>query len=164
MGLPRKWMPACPGGQPFPPTHRTPHPSGPLQTPLPHDSPESPPYRSPKGPGHRQPHGCLGTALGSASHWAWQHRGSAGPAPSPRGSSLRVAAKTSEGLKVTRPRGWQGLNSGAPKSSRVRVSDWQDSPGGSGRTWAPTPGQSEEVMKVVSRECVCGGAREGSAG
>lgn len=104
------------------------------------------------------PHGCLGTALGSASQRAWQHTGPAGPAASPRGSTLCVAATTSEGFKVAGPqlRDSKGL--------QVWVSDGKDSPRGSGQTWALTPGQSEEVTEIVSGECVQWGCWRGSVG
>lgn len=63
-------------------------------------------------------------------------------------------AATSEGFKVARPqlRDSEGL--------QVWASDGKDSPGGSGQTWALTPGQSEEVTEIVSGEFVQGGAGE----
>lgn len=146
------------GKQPFPlSTHRTPRPrQGRFRHPSTHLS------RQPAGQESKRarpppPHGCLGTALGSASQRAWQRTGPAGPAASPRGSTLCVAA-TSEGFKVARPqlRDSEGL--------QVWASDGKDSPGGSGQTWALTPGQSEEVTEIVSGECVQWGCWRGSVG
>lgn len=143
------------GKQPFPlSTHRTPRPrQGRFRHPSTRLSrQESKRARPPP------PHGCLGTALGSASHRAWQHTGPAGPAASPRGSTLCVVATTSEGFKVAVP---QLRDS---KDLQVWVSDGKDSPGGSGQTWALTPGQSEEVTEIVSGECVQWGCRRGKCG
>lgn len=111
------------GKQPFPlSTHRTPRPrQGRFRHPSTHLS------RQPAGQESKRarpppPHGCLGTALGSASQRAWQHTGPAGPAASPRGSTC-VWRPPQRDLR------WHGLNSGTPKVSRCGLQTGKTHPG-----------------------------------